>query len=149
MLLMANSSRGDQAAFLKPRKFALRSSRAGARVPNQLGGVEAALRVAEQHTEDALLCLSKQHIRQASSTGLTGASRCTQCGHNHARFGHARQKGDSWPRAVPRSVDCDHGDWHECLDIRLLDFVEPPKGLVWYATFALDRGSDGIPVVLD
>jgi hypothetical protein len=65
---MANPSRRDQPACLQLRKFALCRSRTRARVPNQLRGIEAALGLAEKHTEDALLCLRKQRIRQALST---------------------------------------------------------------------------------
>src|SRR5688572_19738926 len=87
---MANPSRRDQPAALQLRKFALARSRARARIPNQLRGIEAALGLAEQHTEDALLCLGEQRIRQAFSARSTRA-RWTQYGHNHARSGYTRQ----------------------------------------------------------
>ena len=53
------------------RKFALRRSGARAGVPNQLRGIEATLGLTEKHTENALLCLREQRIRQALSTGPT------------------------------------------------------------------------------
>jgi hypothetical protein len=91
MFLMANPSRRDQAASLQLRKFALCRSRARARVPNQLRGVEATLGLAEKHTEDALLCPREQRIRQAFSTGSTRGGSLTQYGHKHALFGHDEQ----------------------------------------------------------
>src|SRR6476646_6892053 len=88
---MANPTRRDQPASLQLRKFALGRSRARARVPNQLGGIEATLGLAEEHTEDALLCLGEQRVRQALSTGSTRTGRRTQYGYNHARFGLGHQ----------------------------------------------------------
>ena len=68
MLLIANPSRYDQPASLQLRKFSLRRSRSRARVPNQLGGIDAPLGLAEKHAEYALLRLGEQRIRQAFST---------------------------------------------------------------------------------
>jgi hypothetical protein len=53
---MANPSCRDQAASFQLRKFALRCSGARARVPNQLGGIEAS-RAVRQGSRSALLSL--------------------------------------------------------------------------------------------
>src|SRR5262245_1875870 len=95
MLLMANPSGQDQAALFQLCKFALRSSRARARVANELRRVEATLRLAEKHTQNALLCPCKKRICQAFSTGSTRTDFPTQYGHNHALFGHDNSSAKS------------------------------------------------------
>ena len=58
-------------------------------------------RAGRKDAQDALLCLGEKRIRQASSTGLTGAGVRTQYGHNHARFGHERQTAVNRDRYNP------------------------------------------------
>src|SRR5712691_693940 len=96
---MANAARHDQPAPLQFRQFALRRSRSRACVPNQLRCVKTPLRLAEKHTEDALLCLGQQSICQAFAARSTRAMLHTQYGYHHALFGYERQReggqGDS------------------------------------------------------
>jgi hypothetical protein len=50
--------------MFEPCQFALRGSRAGAGIANQLGCIEAPFGLAEEHAEDALLRLGKERIRE-------------------------------------------------------------------------------------
>ena len=67
MLLVANPTSDEETALFELRKFPLRGAGPCARVTNQLRGVEAALRLAEECPEDALLRLRQQSVRQAVS----------------------------------------------------------------------------------
>src|SRR5688572_32801126 len=88
---MPDTSRHDQTALFELGQFALRRTRACARISYQLGRVETSLRLTEKHTEDALLCLGKQRIREAFSTGSARACLYAQCGYHRAHSEHAHQ----------------------------------------------------------
>ena len=71
MLLIADSARHDKTAAFKPCELALGGSGARPGVPDQFRGINAPVGLAEKHTENALLCLREQRIRETLATGPT------------------------------------------------------------------------------
>src|SRR5882672_12072929 len=92
MLLIANAPGDDQPARFEPRKFALRCSRPGAGIPNQLGCIEASVRLTENDAEHTLLRLGEQRISQTVAARATRTRLHSQYGHHHALFGHGPSK---------------------------------------------------------
>src|ERR1019366_4928300 len=110
VLLRADALDGYEAAVSEPREFALYRAGAAARQPDQLGGEETALRLAEQIGKHALLRRGKQRVGQARARwsrrryGFPVCGFHTHFGHLNTHFGHiqVRRNEDaapppSWP----------------------------------------------------
>ena len=63
MLLVADSTHGKQAGGSQPREFPLHRTNPGLRVANDLIGIKASLRIAEQQSDHPALGLGEQCLR--------------------------------------------------------------------------------------
>src|SRR5690606_37512886 len=84
VLLIADAAGDNEAAVFESCEFALCRSRTRTGIPNQLRGVEAAVRLAEKYTQDALLRLGEQRIREALPSTSIGSESRAQYGYHHA-----------------------------------------------------------------
>src|SRR5204862_1565771 len=91
VLLRSEPADHDQARRLQPRQLALDRARTGAGPTDQLGCVEAALRLAEQKREHALLRVREERIGEAFAPRTAcSCLRSTHFGHLTTQFRHAQ-----------------------------------------------------------
>src|SRR2546425_10204862 len=69
VLLLSHAGDGYETGGLEPRQLTLHRARPGIREPDHLVRIEASVRVAEEHTEHALLHLREQRIAKARRRG--------------------------------------------------------------------------------
>jgi hypothetical protein len=89
VLLVTHPCHCDQPAFLQPLQLPLHRAGPAPGQPDDLGGEKAALRLAEQQAQHALLRLGKQRIGQTGARRRYGGLRgCSLGGGLYTHFGY-------------------------------------------------------------